>query len=69
MVDDGTLVFIVLLMVVVSCFTPKPSKAQVEAITFTPEYWKQIRQSWGVWDVVATLGVVILCGLFYWYFF
>jgi SSS family solute:Na+ symporter len=63
------LVFIILLMVVVSFFTPAPSKAQVEAITFTPECWKQIRQSWGVWDVVATLGVVILCGLFYWYFF
>ena len=63
------LVFIVLLMVVVSFFTPKPSKAQVEAITFTPEYWKQIRQSWGVWDIVATLGVIILCGCFYWYFF
>ena len=63
------LVFIVLLMVVVSFFTPKPSKAQVEAITFTPEYWKQIRQSWGGWDIVATLGVIILCGCFYWYFF
>ena len=63
------LVFIVLLMVVVSFFTPAPSKAQVEAITFTPEYWKQIKESWGVWDVVATLGVVILCGCFYWYFF
>ncbi len=62
------LVFIILLMIVVSCFTPAPSKAQVEAITFTPEYWKQIRQSWGIWDVVATLGVVALCACFYAYF-
>ena len=63
------LVFIVLLMVAVSCFTPAPSKEQVEAITFTPEYRKQISQSWGIWDVVGTLGVLALCGCFYWYFF
>ncbi|MCR4602969.1 MAG: sodium:solute symporter [Prevotella sp.] len=63
------LVFIVALMVVISFFTPAPSKAQVDAITFTPEYRKQIRESWGVWDVVGTLGVIVLCGCFYWYFF
>ena len=63
------LVFIVLLMVVVSFFTPAPSKEQVEAITFTPEYRKQIRESWGLWDIVGTLGVIALCGLFYAYFF
>ncbi|MCR4809613.1 MAG: sodium:solute symporter [Prevotella sp.] len=63
------LVFIVLLMVAVSFFTPAPSKEQVEAITFTPEYRKQIRESWGLWDIVGTLGVIVLCGLFYAYFF
>ena len=63
------LVFIVLLMVVVSFFTPAPSKEQVDAITFTPEYRKQIRESWGFWDIVGTLGVIVLCGLFYAYFF
>ena len=47
------LVFIVALMVVVSFFTPAPSKAQVEAITFTSDYRKQIRESWCIWDVVA----------------
>ena len=62
------LVFIILLMVVVSCFTPAPSKAQVEAITFTGDYRKQIRQSWSVWDIVASLGVIALCACFYWYF-
>ena len=62
------LVFIVALMVVVTFFTPAPSKAQVEAITFTPEYRKQIRDSWGFWDVVATLGVIALCACFYAYF-
>jgi len=62
------LVFIVLLMVVVSFFTPAPSKAQVEAITFTGDYRKQIRESWGVWDIVATLGVIVCCACFYAYF-
>ena len=63
------LVFIVLLMIVVSCFTPGPTKEQVDAITFTPEYRKQIAASWGFWDIVGTLGVLALCGCFYWYFF
>ena len=62
------LVFIVLLMVVVSFFTPAPSKEQVDAITFTPAYRKQIRESWGFWDIVGTLGVIALCGCFYAYF-
>ncbi len=62
------LVFIIVMMIVVSFFTPAPSKAQVEAITFTPEYRRQIRESWGVWDIVATLGVVALCACFYAYF-
>ena len=63
------LVFIVLLMVAVSFFTQAPTKEQIEAITFTPDYRKQISQSWGVWDIVGTLGVLALCGCFYWYFF
>lgn len=62
------LVFIVALMVVVSCFTPAPSKEQVEAITFTADYRKMIRSSWNVWDIVGTLLVIGLCGTFYWYF-
>jgi len=62
------LLFIIILMVVVSFFTPAPSKEQVDAITFTPEYKKQIRASWGVWDIVGTLGVVALCAAFYIYF-
>ena len=63
------LVFIIVLMIVVSFFTAKPSQAQVEAITFTKDYRKQIRESWGIGDILGTLGVIILCGLFYWYFF
>lgn len=63
------LVFIVVLMYVVTLFTPKPTAEQIEAITFTKDYKQTIRNSWNVWDVVATLGVVALCGCFYWYFF
>ena len=62
------LVFIVVLMIVVSMFTPKPTAQQIDAIKFTGSYKELIRKSWNVWDVVASLGVVILCGLFYWYF-
>lgn len=62
------LVFIMVLMVVVSFFTPKPTAQQIDAITFTSDYKKQIWRSWDRWDVLASLGVVISCGLFYWYF-
>ncbi len=62
------LVFIVVLMVVVSMFTKAPSKAQVDAITFTGNYRQEIMRSFNKWDIVATLGVVALCGAFYWYF-
>ena len=62
------LVFIIGLMIVVSFFTPAPSKEQIEAITFTTDYRKMIRSSWNVWDIVGTLLVVGLCAAFYWYF-
>ena len=62
------LVFLIVFMFIVSCFTPKPTAKQIEAITFTTDYKKSIRESWNKWDVIATLGVVVLCGLFYAYF-
>lgn len=62
------LVFIIILMIVVSFFTPAPTKEQVEAITFTGDYKKQIKESFNIWDIVATLGVVALCAAFYIYF-
>ena len=62
------LVFIILLMVCVSCFTPAPSKAQIEAITFTSDFKKSIRESWGIREILGTLLVVGLCGCFYAYF-
>jgi len=62
------LIFIMLMMVVVSFFTPKPIAQQIDAITFNSEYKAQIKNSWNKWDVIASLGVVIFCVLFYWYF-
>ena len=62
------LAFIVVLMIVVSLFTAKPTAQQIDAITFTDDYKKQIKNSWDKWDVVASLGVVACCALFYWYF-
>ena len=62
------LVFIIGLMVVVSFFTPKPTAQQIEAVTFTDGYMKQIRKSWNWVDIVASLGVIVLCAAFYAYF-
>lgn len=62
------LAFIMLMMVVVSLFTPKPTAQQIEAITFTADYKKLIRKSWDKWDVIASLGVVAFCVAFYIYF-
>jgi len=62
------LVFIMLFMVVVSFFTPKPTAQQIDFITFTGDYKTLIRNSWNKWDVIASLGVVVLCVSFYMYF-
>ena len=62
------LVFIIVMMIVVSFFTKAPSKEQIDAITFTKDYRKTIRESWNVWDVVGSLVVIGLCATFYYYF-
>jgi hypothetical protein len=43
-------------------------KAQVDAITFSADFKKSIRESWNVWDIVGTLVVIGLCASFYAYF-
>jgi len=65
------LVFIILLMIAVSFFTPKASDEKLEGITFltqSPEQKSETRQSWNWVDVVASLGVALICLLFYIYF-
>ena len=55
-------------MVVVSCFTPAPSRELVEAITFTAHFKKSIRSSWSAFDIIGTLLVIGMCSCFYAYF-
>ena len=62
------LLFIILLMVAVSFFTPAPSKEQVDAITFSSDFKQSIKESWGAFDVIGTLVVIGLCACFYAYF-
>ena len=62
------LVAIMVFMVIVSFFTKKPTAKQVEFISFSGDYKKLVKQSWDKWDVIASLGVVVCCALFYWYF-
>ena len=62
------LVFIMLFMVVVSFFTKKPTAKQIDFITFDGDYKKLIFKSWNKWDVISSLGVVVICAAFYWYF-
>jgi SSS family solute:Na+ symporter len=56
------------MVVVVSFFTKAPTQAQVDAITFTGDYKKTIRESFNVWDILGTLLVIALCAAFYAYF-
>lgn len=63
------LVFLIVMMFVISAFTKAPSAEQISAITFTSDYKKQIRNSWSAGDVIASLGVILLCLAFYIYFF
>jgi SSS family solute:Na+ symporter len=62
------LVFIIVLMIVVSFFTKAPTAEQIDAITFTGDYKKTIRESFNVWDYLGTLLVIGLCAAFYAYF-
>ena len=62
------LVFLLVFIYAVSLFTPAPSQEQIDAITFTSDFKKSIRESWGAFDIIGTLVVVGLCACFYWYF-
>jgi solute:Na+ symporter, SSS family len=58
-------------MVVISLFTPKASKTQLQGLTYfsqSPGQIAETRNSWSSWDVVTSLGVVAICVAFYVYF-
>jgi SSS family solute:Na+ symporter len=63
--------FTMVIMVIISLFTPKAGEAQLQGLTYfsqTPEQIVETRNSWGVLDVVASLIVVAFCVAFYIYF-
>lgn len=63
------LVFLIVMMAVVSCFTPKPTAKQIEAINLLPAATNNSSGKAGTSGMlIASLGVVILCALFYVYF-
>jgi solute:Na+ symporter, SSS family len=67
----GLFFFTMLLMVVISMFTPKASVEQLEGLTYfsqSPEQIKETRESWSTIDVITTLIVLAVCIGFYIYF-
>jgi SSS family solute:Na+ symporter len=67
----GLFFFTMLLMILISLFTPKATKEQLEGLTYysqTPEQIKETRASWSTIDVITTLIVLGICIAFYIYF-
>ncbi len=67
----GLFFFTMLLMVVISFFTPKADGQQLQGLTYfsqTPEQIKETRKSWNAIDVVTSLIVLGACIAFYIYF-
>jgi len=63
--------FTMLIMVVISRFTPKAGEQQLVGITYfsqTPEQIKETRESWSAIDIITSLIVVGVCVMFYIYF-
>lgn len=67
----GLFLFTMLLMVVISFFTPKATEQQLQGLTYfsqTPEQIKETRQSWNTGDVITSIIVLAICIAFYIYF-
>jgi SSS family solute:Na+ symporter len=67
----GLFIFTILLMVVISFFTPKAGIEQLQGLTYfsqTPEQIKETRKSWSAMDIITSLIVLGLCIAFYIYF-
>ena len=63
--------FTILLMVVISFFTPKATTEQLQGLTYfsqSKEQMKETRDSWSAWDILTSCVVVGLCVAFYIYF-
>ncbi|WP_340114812.1 sodium:solute symporter [Maribellus mangrovi] len=69
--SGGMLVFSILVIVVVSRFTPSASAAQIQGLTFksiTKEQKMASRASWNGWDLFHTAVILALTVAFYIYF-
>ncbi|MDR1672985.1 MAG: sodium:solute symporter [Bacteroidales bacterium] len=70
--SGGMLLFSILVVVVVSCFTRQASEEQIRGLTFgstTPEQKAASRASWNRWDVAHTciiLGITVLFYIYFW---
>jgi SSS family solute:Na+ symporter len=65
------LLFIILFMVIVSFFTKRATEQQLKGITYfsqSPEQIAETKSSWSAIDIITSLGVVVICILFYIYF-
>jgi SSS family solute:Na+ symporter len=68
----GLFFFTMLLMVVISFFTPKAGEGQLQGLTYfsqTSQQMKETRESWSAIDILTTLIVLGACIAFYVYFF
>ncbi len=69
--SGGMLVLSLLVIIVVSQFTPKAEKAQLQGLTFasiTPEQKAATRASWNHWDLIHTVIILGITTVFYIYF-
>ncbi len=67
----GLFFFTMLLMVVLSFFTPKADEKQLQGLTYfsqTPEQRKETHNSWSTLDVITSLIVLAACVAFYIFF-
>ncbi len=69
--SGGMLVFSILVIIVVSMFTPAASPEQIEGLTFssaTEEHKASTRSSWNKWDVIHTVIILLFTAAFYIFF-
>ena len=58
-------------MFAVSCVTAAPSYVKIAGLTYgtiTDDHRKETRASWNKWDVIASVGIIVLIVAAYVYF-
>lgn len=63
--------FTIVVMVGISFFTKQAAEEQLQGLTYSMQSAEQraeIRNSWSLWDIATSLGVLACCAAFYWYF-